>query len=301
MNKVIVAGSINQDIVVFSKSHPKIGETTLGLDIKYFPGGKGANQAVASAKFGAKTLMLGKVGSDIFGNQLVTFLNQQNVETNVLVDQVMPTGIAIITVAEETANNTIVVVPGANFALAENDVNDINFGKGDILVSQFEIPIKTIEVFFKKGREVGTINILNPAPAQIISKNLFNLIDILVLNETELNFISGMSVDVTNGGSIKDAVNKIKHTNLAIVVTIGSRGVIAFLDEKIIRIPGREVKATDTTGAGDCFVGVLAASMAKGQSFTESINLANIAASISVTRKGAGPSMPSRDEVSALI
>ncbi len=301
MNKVIVAGSINQDIVVFSKSHPKIGETILGLDIKYFPGGKGANQAVASAKFGAKTLMLGKVGNDVFGRQLVAFLNQQSVETRVSVDRAMPTGIAIITVAEETANNTIVVVPGANFALAEDNINNVNFEKGDVLVSQFEIPIKTIVSFFKKGREVGATNILNPAPAQIIPKNLLSLVDILVLNETELNFISGMSADVTDDNSIKGAVNRIKHANLAVVVTIGSRGVVMCTDENIIRIPGREVKAIDTTGAGDCFVGVLAASITKGYSLTESIGLANIAASISVTREGAGPSMPSMDEVSALI
>ena len=301
MSKVIIAGSINQDIVVSAEHHPKIGETVFGNNLKYFPGGKGANQAVASAKLGAKTVMLGKVGGDIFGEQLVAFLKKQNIDTKILVENNAPTGTAIITVAGRTSDNTIVVVPGANFLFTAQDIKDINLEKGDILVSQLEIPIETVEAFFRKGREVGTINVFNPAPAKFISESLFGMVDILVLNETELNFISGMSVDVDSEESIKNAVQKIKENNLIIVVTIGDRGAMAFTDGDIIIIPGRKVKAIDTTGAGDCFVGALAASMAEGKTFTESLAVANMAASISVTREGAGSSMPNLEEVTTLI
>lgn len=301
MNKVIIAGSINQDIVVLAHHHPKIGETVFGSNLKYFPGGKGANQAIASAKFGAKTVMLGKVGGDIFGEQLIAFLKKQNIDTKILVENNAPTGIAIITVAGQTSDNTIVVVPGANFLFTAQDIKDVSLEKGDILVSQLEIPIETVEAFFRKGREAGTINVFNPAPAHIISKSLLDIVDILILNETELNSISGMLVDVDSEESIKNAVQKIKNNNLTIVVTIGDRGVIAFTDGEIIKVPGRKVKVIDTTGAGDCFVGTFVASMARGKNFTESLAFANIAASISVTREGAGSSMPNLDEVATLI
>ncbi|MFA5886324.1 MAG: ribokinase [Patescibacteria group bacterium] len=301
MNKVIIAGSINQDIVVFAHHHPKIGETVFGNNLKYFPGGKGANQAIASAKLGARTVMLGRVGNDTFGEQLIVFLKQQNVETQILVEKDGPTGTAIITVAGQNSDNTIVVIPGANFLFTAQDIKDVSLEKGDILVSQFEIPIETVEAFFRKGRVAETINVFNPAPAQIISQSLLDIVDILILNETELSFISGMLVDVSSEESIKNAVQKIKNNNLIIVVTLGERGVIAFTDGNIIKVPGRKVKVIDTTGAGDCFVGALAASMARGKTFTESLVSANIAASISVTREGAGSSMPSLDEVATLI
>jgi len=301
MSKVIIAGSINQDIVVSAYHHPKIGETVFGNNLKYFPGGKGANQAIASAKLGSKTVMLGKVGGDIFGEQLIAFLKKQNIDTKILVENNAPTGTAIITVAGENFDNTIVVVPGANFLFAVQDIGNINLEKGDILVSQLEIPVETIEAFFQKGREAGTINIFNPAPAQIISESLLGMVDILILNETELNSISGMLVNIDSEESIKNAVQKIKDNSLMVAVTIGERGVIAFANGDIIKIPGRKVKVIDTTGAGDCFVGALAASMAGGKTFTESLAFANTAASVSVTREGAGSSMPNLDEVAALI
>ena len=301
MSKVIIAGSINMDIVVTTKQYPKVGETVFGTNLEYFPGGKGANQAVSSAKLGAQTILLGRVGKDSFGEQLISFLKEQKVNTQIFVEEKIPTGTAIITVAEETANNTIVVVPGANFSLTEKDVTNANFEKRDILVSQFEIPTETITAFFKKGREVGTTNIFNPAPAQIITDDLFNLIDVLILNETELGFISELPVSVSDEQSIYSAIKKIQKDNLSIVVTLGERGVLAFHKGEIIPVAGRKVEAIDTTGAGDCFVGAMALGVSENKSFFDCLHFANMAASIAVTKKGAGPSMPTLDEVNSLI
>ena len=288
------------DIVAKTKRHPQAGETVLGNELKYYPGGKGANQAVAAAKLGAKTLMFGKVGGDTYGEQLIAFLKKQNIEVGVMVEPGASTGVAIITVSEETSDNTIVVVPGANLLLAAKDIDNINLEKGDILVSQFEIPIETVTALFKKGKKIGTINILNPAPAQVIAQDLLGMVDILILNETELGFISGSPIDINNNKSIEAAVDKIKIDNLTIVVTIGERGAIVFNNNDVIKIPGRKVRVVDTTGAGDCFVGALAAGLIESKPLPEALVFANIAASISVTRNGAGPSMPSLDEVIAL-
>jgi len=300
MNKVIIAGSINMDIVALTKRHPKIGETVFGADLKYFPGGKGANQAVASAKLGAKTILMGKVGNDAFGEQLLAFLKEQKVDIQIFVEENVPTGTAVITVAEETSDNTIVVIPGANFKLTKKDIENINIEKGDILVSQFEIPIETIVAFLKKGKEIGTTNIFNPAPARAMSGELLNLIDVLILNETELSFISGIPLDIKDEKSILIAVTKLQNDKMKVVVTLGDKGVIAFNNGEVIKIEGRKVETVDTAGAGDCFVGAFVASLSESKSFTESLKFANIAASISVTRAGAGTSAPSLDEVISL-
>ncbi len=285
------------DIVATTKYHPKNGETVFGSNLKYFPGGKGANQAIASSKLGAKTVMIGKVGDDPFGTQLVDFLKQQNVETSILIEKDTSTGIALITVAEENSDNTIVVISGANFLLTEKDIENIEFEKGDVLISQFEIPTKTIEAFFARGKKIGTINIFNPAPAQSISTNLLSLIDILVLNETELSFISGVTINASDEESILQAIQKLNNSHINVVITLGEKGVLAFHGNERIRILGKKVQAVDSTGAGDCFVGALAASILSGKSFSDSLTFANFAASISVTKEGAGSSMPTLEEV----
>jgi len=300
MKKVIVAGSINMDIVALTEKHPKVGETVFGTDLKYFPGGKGANQAVSSSKLGAKTIIVGMVGTDSFGTELITFLQEQGVGNEISKIENVPTGTAIITVSTETSDNTIVVVPGANFKLSEKEIEKISITKDDILVCQFEIQIETIKAFFKKGRTVGTVNILNPAPAREIPKDLLELVDILILNETELEFISSEKVDVSNEDSISNAVHKIKSDRQSIIVTLGEKGAVGFINDRIVKIEGRKVKAVDTTGAGDCFVGAIAAKLSSNASLTDAIEFGNIAASICVTRQGAGPSMPSLEQVNAI-
>ena len=168
MGRVFVAGSINMDVVATASRHPRVGETVAGQAVHYFPGGKGANQAVAAAKLGASTTLIGRLGTDAFGQQLRTFLNLQGVDLALVKDTAdIHTGTAIITIAD--ADNTIVVVPGANALVSAEDVAAPVLAKGDVAVSQFEIPQATISAFFKRARAAGATTILNPAPAMACS------------------------------------------------------------------------------------------------------------------------------------
>ena len=189
MGRVFVAGSINMDVVATADRHPQIGETVAGKAVLYFPGGKGANQAVAAAKLGASATLIGRVGTDAFGQELKTFLAAQGVDLTFVKDTAEAhTGTAIITLAN--ADNTIVVVPGANALVSAEDVGAPVLANGDIAVSQFEIPLPTITAFFRRARDAGATTILNPAPAIAFGRELLDLVDILILNETELGFLS---------------------------------------------------------------------------------------------------------------
>lgn len=296
MSKVIVAGSINNDIVVLASRHPKTGESLIGKNVQYFPGGKGANQAIAAAKLGATTTLLGKVGNDSTGEQLTAFIASQGVTTNISLSNVA-TGTALITVSAQTADNTIIVVPGANMKLSEHDVTEVKIAKEDILVSQFEIPDDTIKYFFKKGKQIGAITLLNPSPSKNISNELLSLVDIIIINETELEMLSGLKILTDDDPSILNATKKITKVGQSIVVTLGAKGVLAVINEEIIKIDGKTVNAVDTTGAGDCFVGAVAASLANNSTLKEALEFGNIAASICTTRSGSGKSMPTLNEV----
>lgn len=294
--RVIVAGSINMDIVTLVSKLPRPGETILGRDLKYFPGGKGANQAVASAKTGAETTMIGKVGTDDFGKALTLFLEQNGIQLQVGTTDA-PTGTALIAV-DDSSENMIVVIPGANGMLEKQDLEVADFNAGDVLVAQFEIPLETVESFFAKGKANSTINILNPAPAKKCNDSLLELVDILILNETELEFFSNNNLnDLNNQDAIVTAARNIIKPNQQIIVTLGEKGAIVITNESVIKIEGHKVKAVDTTGAGDCFVGALSSQLAAGQNIKDAAVFANVAASISVQRYGASNSMPTLEEV----
>jgi ribokinase len=294
--RVIVAGSINMDIVTLVSKLPRPGETIIGRDLKYFPGGKGANQAVASAKLGAETVMIGKVGTDDFGKALTGFLEQNGIQLQVETADT-PTGTALIAV-DDSSENMIVVVPGANGMLGKYDVEAFPMSNGDILVAQFEIPLETIEAFFAKGKASRTVNILNPAPAKKCNDSLLELVDILILNETELEFFSGAHLnDLNNQEAIVAATRSIIKPNQQIIVTLGEKGAIIVTEYSLCEIAGHKVQAVDTTGAGDCFVGALSSQLAAGQNINEAATFANVAASISVQRYGASTSMPTLEEV----
>src|ERR1700692_3546403 len=189
MGRVFVAGSINMDVVATADRHPRIGETVIGKQVLYFPGGKGANQAVAAAQLGAATTLIGRIGTDAFGQELKAFLAAQGVDLGFVKDTAHThTGTAIVTVAD--ADNTIVVVPGANALVNAGDVAAPVLAKGDIAVSQFEIPLAAISAFFKRARAAGATTILNPAPAIEFDDELLDLVDVLILNETELGLLT---------------------------------------------------------------------------------------------------------------
>jgi len=301
MGRVFVAGSINMDVVATADRHPRLGETVAGREVFYFPGGKGANQAVAAAKLGAATTLIGRVGTDAFGRDLRAFLKAQDVDLTFVQDTPEAhTGTAIITVAN--ADNTIVVVPGANALVTAGDVAAPSLAKGDVAVSQFEIPLPAISAFFKRARAAGATTILNPAPALPFDKELLDLVDILILNESELGLLAKTELrDTDNHARFIEAARLLQAGKDKIIcVTLGKRGVVALANDEPLVIPGRTVKALDATGAGDCFVGAVATQIASGKPLRDAFETANIAASICVQRMGAAPSMPTAAEVSAV-
>jgi ribokinase len=271
------------------------GETVLGSDLAFIPGGKGANQAVASAKLGVETILVGRVGDDAFGANLRSFLDRTGVNVEqVKVTENVATGTALIVVSE-SAENTIVVVPGANCRLTPIDIDAVPIAKGNVLVAQFEVPVASIEAFFAIGRSKGTRNILNPAPALTISRELLGLSDLIILNETELELLTGERVSLETGACICKKLRA--RSEQSVILTLGKEGVIAISGTETIRVKGLQVRAVDTTGAGDCFVGALASRLALGLNLGEAIFFANKAAAISVQRPGAGTSMPTAAEV----
>ena len=301
MGRVFVAGSINMDVVATADRHPRVGETVTGREVLYFPGGKGANQAVAASRLGAKTTLIGRLGTDAFGAELRTFLIAQGVDVGSVREADTHSGTAIITVA--ASDNTIVVIPGSNGLVSAEDVTDVPLAKGDVAVSQFEIPLPTIAAFFQRARSAGAATVLNPAPAQKMSAELLALVDILVLNETELGFLADteLSDDDETAKIIAVARQLQARADQTICITLGKRGVLALAGQEEFSVPGRVVKAVDTTGAGDCFVGALASQLADGVPLRAALAFANAAASISVQRMGAGPSMPTAAEVAAVL
>ena len=301
MGRVFVAGSINMDVVATADRHPRIGETVAGREVLYFPGGKGANQAVAAAKLGATTTLIGRLGQDAFGRDLRTFLAAQGVDLAFVQDTPEAhSGTAVITVAN--ADNTIVIIPGANALVNAADVTLPLLAKGDVAVSQFEISLPTISAFFARARAAGATTILNPAPALPFDRELLDLVDILILNETELGFPARTELrDTDDHARFIEAARLLQAGKDRIIcVTLGKRGVVALVDGQPVIIPGRVVEAVDTTGAGDCFVGAVAAQLANRKPLRDALETANIAASICVQRMGAAPSMPTMAEVSAI-
>ena len=302
MGRVFVAGSINMDVVATAQRHPRIGETVAGTSVLYFPGGKGANQAVAASKLGAPTTLIGRLGKDAFGREVRAFLVAQDIDLTFVQETAEAhTGTALITVAD--ADNTIVVIPGANALMSIADVAAAVLTKGDIAVSQFEIPLPTIRAFFERARASGATTILNPAPAQKFNRDLLDLVDILILNESELGLLAGTELGDADGDArVIDAIRSLQPGNDRIVcVTLGRRGIVSLIDGSPHIDLGRAVKAVDTTGAGDCFVGAVAALLAEGQPVRSAFGYANIAASICVERMGAAPSMPTAGEVKQVL
>lgn len=294
MGRVFVIGSINDDIVVLVSRHPRVGETLVGSDLKHFPGGKGANQAVAAARAQADTTMIGLVGEDAAGKELVDYLTGAGVNTSLIEStDAAPTGTALITVAD--GDNTIVVVAGANGLLGQEHMKNFTPEKGDVVLAQFETPIETTIAAFEVARSVGATTILNPAPAAAVPGPLLGLVDILVVNEHEFALLFGQEP------SQAEMISTARRAGYqgSLVVTLGSDGVIAASDDATVRYSGHSVAAVDSTGAGDCFVGYVAAGIVQGLAFDLCLERANLAAAISVTRPGAASSIPTVAEVDA--
>lgn len=302
MARIVIAGSMNIDILSTMKRAPRAGETVNGDTVAFMPGGKGLNQAVAAAQLGGEVAFVGRLGRDAFGDQVVAFFQEKGIDTGRIVrSATQPTANAIIFV-DGTAENYIVVIPAANGETSPEDVAAVAIAPGDVLVSQFEIPRTTIAAFFRRGRAAGARTVLNAAPAlDDAPDGLWADTDILVVNETELGHFAGTAVAADAPvAQVADAARRLlRRDGQTVVATLGARGAVAVAAGGEVLVPGRPVKAVDTTGAGDCFVGALAARLAAGDALPDAMRYANVAASIAVTRVGTGTAMPTTEEVAA--
>lgn len=295
---IIVFGSINMDLVVYSDKQPAEGETILGNSFDTFQGGKGANQAVAVSRLGIPVSLIGKVGTDVFGDELLENLNSEQVDTSMVARYEGSSGVAFIYVFEETSENQIIVISGSNELVQSNQISEKELSASDILISQLEIPPSEIEDLFIRAKKSGIYKILNTAPALKISKNLIRETDLLVMNESELENLTERTVERQNADSIGQAIKDLNlSTTQSIVVTLGSKGVYVHANQKGQFIDGHKVEALDTTGSGDCFIGALASQYLESNNLLDSVNFANKAAALSVMKRGASASMPTLEEV----
>lgn len=301
MGKIVVIGSSNTDMVITSSKMPLPGETVMGNDFSIIPGGKGANQAVACARAGAETTFIAKVGNDDFGRKAIEGYVKDKIDTqHIWVDDKKPTGVAVIIVDENTGQNSIVVAAGSNAELLLDDIQQLEevIAKADVLLVQLEIPIQSVELALKIAKKAHVLTILNPAPAQFLSNKILSYVDIITPNETEIAYLLGRG-ELQTESDIKEAAQQLLvKVNQSVIITLGSKGVYfknkhgasGFMNTN-------KVNAIDTTAAGDVFNGYLAAALSRKIQFPDALKWANKAASISVTRKGAQPSVPYLNEV----
>ena len=285
MKKVVVVGSINMDLVTRCKRAPKGGETLFGEEFFQVPGGKGANQAVAIGKLGTEVTMLGKVGKDSFGKDLINSMKESGVDTRYIEEGEKSTGIAKI-IVEENGQNRILVVAGANSEVDKAYIDrhlDV-IKECDIVVAQLEIPVETVAYALAKAKEFGKMTILNPAPARELDDEIIKNSDLIIPNESELALITGMPTETEDMGV----------SNL--IVTLGSKGSLHLNREVCEFHSAYKVKAIDTTAAGDSFIGGLVREL-KDNNVGEAIEFATKVSAIAVTRKGAQTSIPTIEEV----
>jgi ribokinase len=299
---IIVLGSMNVDFVVTVKRRPGKGETVPGYEFSIFPGGKGANQAVAAAKLGGKVAMAGRIGDDVFSKVVLDSLSSAGVGDELIVTtQDVPTGSAFITV-DEKGENSIIVVPGANGYCSKADVDALRpyLEKAKMLMLQLEIPLETVEYAVSIARSCGTRVMLDPAPPVPLSEELLRGIDILTPNEHEASFLTGRQVVDVESARLA-ASDLLNAGARAVVIKLGGRGLVYAEEGNSGSIPGHRVQAVDTTAAGDAFAGGLAVALCEGNSLEEACRFANAVGALAVTRKGAQTSMPERRELEVFL
>jgi ribokinase len=305
---VIVFGSINMDLVVRTARLPKPGESFTGHSFFTAGGGKGANQAVACARMGVPTRLVGKVGGDVFGTTLRQDLQGYGVDiSGVSVQPAQSSGVAVISV-DDSAENCIIIVPGANGDVGHDDVervaamlNDVN--EAQVLLLQLEIPLESVVDAAQLAHQRGVTVILDPAPARPLPTELYTLIDILTPNETEATALTGFPVE-SEQDAAKAAAFLMRQGLKNLIVKMGAKGVYWHGPEHGERgqvFPAYQVTAVDTVAAGDAFNGGLAAALAEGRPFIEAIRWGLAVSALSVTKAGAQPSMPDRAAVMELM
>jgi ribokinase len=295
--KILVIGSSNTDMVIKTSRFPKPGETILGGDFFMNQGGKGANQAVAVARLNGAVDFICKTGNDLFREQSVSLYKNEGINTEwILRDNEKPSGMALI-IVDDSGENSIVVASGANGSLSPEDIEKVTevIYQSDYILMQLEIPLNTVEyvvnLAFSKNKKV----ILNPAPAVNLPQHLLEKLYLITPNRIEAELLSG--IKIKDKDTAIEAANIILEKGVKhVIITLGEKGALSF-DGEFEWIPGENVEAVDTTGAGDVFNGALTVGLAEGLSMSGAVSFANKAAAISITRFGAIPSIPYRNEL----
>lgn len=292
--RVLVVGSSNTDLVLMCPRLPKPGETLLGGEFHRFHGGKGANQAVAAARAGAKVTFIGARGDDDFGRAAAAALKQEKIDLRYFfLRKKVSSGIALILLGGASKENTVCVARSANDSLSPVDIASTSaaFRQAQVVVAQLEVPLNTVVRTARMAAQAGVPFVLNPAPARALPATLLRLVHTLVPNEHEAALLTGEKSLEKAGATLLRAGCR------QVVITLGAKGALLINGEGSCKFPARKVKPRDTVGAGDCFTGWLATGIAEGLAIKDAIRRALDAASLSVTRPGAQSGMPYRHEI----
>lgn len=295
---VIVFGSINVDLVTRVDHLPRRGETVTALSMDVLPGGKGSNQAIASAMFGVPTCMIGSVGDDAHAAMMIGALAKAGADTGMIRRVPGPTGTAHVCVSQE-GENQIVVIAGANAQVTADDCWP--GGADDICLAQLELPVDAVATMLGKAHLAGGRTILNAAPALAAAEPLLAVVDVLIVNQTELAFYVGREPADSVRAATTAARGLLRHPGQWVVVTLGAQGAVAVSFDRTISIAAPKVPVVDTTGAGDTFCGVVAAALSEGFEIDAALHFACAASALSVQRIGAAASMPGRAEIDAAM
>jgi ribokinase len=304
MKKIVVVGSSNTDLIIKVPEIPRPGETLLGGEFKTFPGGKGANQAVAAARAGGEVVFIAAVGDDAYGQEAIRGYKLDNINTEYIkICKGVPSGVAMITIADN-GENAITVAPGANTRLKPEDLEEAEepFQEAEYLLIQLETPLETVQKAVELCGELHTKVILNPAPAAMLSEEILRMVTIITPNETEAESLTG--IVVLDEQSAAESAEVLHRKGIkTVIITMGSRGAFLSDQDSGIRklIPGFSVQAVDTTAAGDVFNGQLAVSLAEDKNLERAVLEAHGAAAISVQKLGAQSSIPRREETCYFI
>lgn len=299
---VVVVGGSNTDLVVQAPRFPKPGESVIGGVFAKFQGGKGANQAVAAARSGARASFIGRVGNDDFGREALAMLAAEGINLHFTHrDEINATGVALI-IVDAGGENEIVVALGANNALSTDQIDQALevISTADAVLCQLEIPLQTVIHLAEVTERTGRRLVFNPAPAVQLPDHVYPCVDVITPNLGELGLLTGMPVETLD--EIEQAAAALLRKGCgAVVVTQGSQGSLSVTPEESWWTEAMRVDARDTVGAGDCFSANLAVALAEGKILKEAVSFATVAAAISVTRLGAQPSMPYRAEIDEIL
>lgn len=299
---IVVIGSLNMDMVVRTNRSPDAGETLIGQAFALSPGGKGANQAVAAARLGAEVSMIGRVGKDTFGSEMLEIIRNEGIHIeHISVSEHEATGVASI-VIEEDGENRIIVVPGANIELTVEDIQALEavISQAKIIVLQLEMDLAMSEQAIAIAHRKGIPVILNPAPARVLKDEMLAQVSYLTPNETEAGILSGMTVD--SAETAEQAARILLQKGVQnVIVTLGSKGALIVNAEGAKAVPGFPVKAVDTVAAGDSFNGALAQQLVLGKTLEEAVSFANAVGALAVGKEGAIPSLPQLSKVEQFL